>query len=271
MPKRILDGEAMWGSSKIAALPEWAKAEYSWIFSLALANGSFECDVRTVWSKCYLYSRPEVTTDQVKMILDAFERVGLLFRWVHHGKQWGYWVGINKEGRLPPPTQRARMARGQEPPTKGLKAFISTRPVLGQVQHGLVGLGLVGFGNTKSSQDQLFVDGEPQKAAAAPSTPGLSDVRDSGQERDAEQFAYCTAHLKITLEDHEKLQKLFPVFDVKSYYPEMDFWLDQKKELRPNSALFARNWLKREAEKIDGSAARNESALDIEAIRRSPR
>lgn len=270
MPKRILDGEALWGSSKIAALPEWAKAEYPWIFPLALANGSFECDIRTVWSKCYHFSRPEVTTDQVQMILTAFERVGLLFRWDVSGKMWGYWVGIEKEGRLPPPTQRVRMARGQEPPRKELKRFISTRPVLGQVQHGLVGVGGVGFGNTKPSQDHLFVDGgEPQKAAAAPSTPELSDVRDSGQERNSEQFAYKSERLKITVEDHEKLKSLFPIFDVMAFYPEMEFWLEQKKELRPNSALFARNWLKREAEKTDGSAARRESALDIEGIRRN--
>src|SRR5713101_5273514 len=121
MPKRILDGEAMWGSAKIAELPAWAKAEYAWILPCALANGVFECDPRTIWSKCYAFNRPEITVDQVTHILNCLERAGLLFRWIHtDSKNWGYWTGINKVGRLPAPTQRERMTCGPEPPSKGL-------------------------------------------------------------------------------------------------------------------------------------------------------
>jgi hypothetical protein len=82
-------------------------------------------------------------------------------------------------------------------------------------------------------------DGEPKKSAAASSTP---------------EIFFQTPRMTIQRDDHEKLQALFPIFDVKAYYPEMDFWLKQAKELRPNSALFARNWLKREAENLGRNA-----------------
>jgi hypothetical protein len=40
MPRRISDGEAAWGSNKIAILePSWVRAEYAWLHSLAGPNG----------------------------------------------------------------------------------------------------------------------------------------------------------------------------------------------------------------------------------------
>lgn len=87
--------------------------------------------------------------------------------------------------------------------------------------------------------------------------------------KESPSYEFETARFKITGEQHQKLQENFPVFDVRAYYSEMDLWLEAKGTERKNSFLFARNWLKREAEKLDGSAARRESALDIEGIRRN--
>jgi hypothetical protein len=43
LPKRVVDGEAMWGSRKIASVePIRARVEYSWWLPLAGANGVFE-------------------------------------------------------------------------------------------------------------------------------------------------------------------------------------------------------------------------------------
>jgi hypothetical protein len=103
MPKRIVDGEALWGSSKIAQLPVWAKAEYANLLPLAGANGTFECDARQIWARVYSFNRPEMTPDQVAQILSAFEKVGLLGRWKEkNGRICGYFIGIHKPGRLPP-------------------------------------------------------------------------------------------------------------------------------------------------------------------------
>jgi hypothetical protein len=102
MPKRIVDGEGIWKSDKIAQveLPLY-RAEFANLLQLALANGSFECNARAIWTTCYGYNRPDVTPEDVAAILDEFERVKLLFRWTVSGKTWGFWVGIDKPGRLP--------------------------------------------------------------------------------------------------------------------------------------------------------------------------
>lgn len=51
MPKRIVDGEGLWRSDKLAEVtPAWIKAEYANLVPLALANGSFEANPRRIWS-----------------------------------------------------------------------------------------------------------------------------------------------------------------------------------------------------------------------------
>jgi hypothetical protein len=59
MPKRVVDGEAVWRSDKIASLSEsWMRPEFANLIPLALANGSFECSPRLIWSQVYAYNRP---------------------------------------------------------------------------------------------------------------------------------------------------------------------------------------------------------------------
>ena len=43
MPKRVVDGEAVWTSRKLKMIePEWVRGEYTNLLPLALANGVFE-------------------------------------------------------------------------------------------------------------------------------------------------------------------------------------------------------------------------------------
>ena len=138
MPKRILDGDAMWSSDKIRALPAWAKAEFAWLLPLALANGVFECDARRIWATAYAYARPEMSIDQIVEVLHAFGVVGLLFRWREaSGKEWGYWVGIEKPGRLLAPSRiyRKEGVCGPPPP-KDLLAQYVRNTYEGQVRIG---------------------------------------------------------------------------------------------------------------------------------------
>jgi len=156
MPKRIVDGDAVWTSNRIrAVMPLTFRPEYANLIPLALANGVFECDPFLVWTKVYSYNRPDISCDMARTILGEFERVGLLFRWSERAaKEWGFWVGIDKTGRLPPPTQRERMERGPEPPAKGLREYMHRTAdptvVLGQSYLGLVGFGMGGEGKSNA-------------------------------------------------------------------------------------------------------------------------
>jgi len=167
----MLDGDAMWNSDKIRALPPWAKAEFSWLLPLAMANGVFECEPRKIWVSCYAYGRPEMTLDQVIELLHAFEKVGLIFRWREDdGKEWAYWVGIEKEGRLPPLSRikRKESQIGPQPPQNKLLEFIRTYCVR-NTSLGWVGLGWVGNSifNTSSQEQKIL----PIQTSAAPSEP----------------------------------------------------------------------------------------------------
>jgi hypothetical protein len=119
MPKRVLDGEALWRSKKLRQVqPVKFRAEFANLLPLALSTGSFECDADTIWTDVYAFNRPDVTPEDVAAILDAFEQAKLLFRWTakQDGKVWGYWVGIDKEGRLPTGGVYAHAKKGLLPP-----------------------------------------------------------------------------------------------------------------------------------------------------------
>lgn len=168
MPKRIIHGEGVWHSDKLAQVqPLEFRAEYTWLLPLALANGVFECNPRCVWATAYTFNRPEVTVEMVEMILAEFERVRLLFRWQEpDGKTWGYWTGIRKPGRLPSPSRLKKHHEiGPEPPQDLLKRFEAVQPANAQpvanhsVADGCVGVGVgvgVGSGKTSTSKPDGF-------------------------------------------------------------------------------------------------------------------
>lgn len=128
MPKRVLDGEGLWRSDKLALVePPGRRAEYANLIPLALANGVFEANPRRIWSAVYAYNRPDISPEEVEQILDEFERVKLLFRWhdPSTGKVWGYWVGIEKPGRLPGKSRWGKNeAVGPHPPSERLLEFV---------------------------------------------------------------------------------------------------------------------------------------------------
>ena len=129
MPKRILDGEGVWRSDKLARVePSWMRAEYANLIPLALANGVFEANPRRIWSQAYSYNRTDITLSDVEKILNEFERVKLLFRWSDEaGKVWGYWIGIEKPGRLPGQSRWGKNeAIGPSPPEEELRKFVDS-------------------------------------------------------------------------------------------------------------------------------------------------
>ncbi len=132
MPKRVLDGEGVWRSDKLARVkPLWVRAEYANLLPLALANGVFEANPRRVWVQVYAYNRPDVKLKEVEMILDALSHVGLLFRWADaQGKVWAYWIGIDKPGRLPGKSRRGRNeVVGPDPPVDELRKFLESNGI----------------------------------------------------------------------------------------------------------------------------------------------
>jgi len=116
MPKRIIDGEALWTSDKLAKLPAEFQPEYANIIPLALADGCFECDPKLLWRTVYAYNRSSITPVFVEKMLEAFESVGLIKRFEHKEKKWGFFIGIDKPGRLPETSKRNRYTTSGVPP-----------------------------------------------------------------------------------------------------------------------------------------------------------
>ncbi len=157
MPRRILDGEAIWTSKKLAVVePQWARAEYANMLPLALANGVFECDPKLVWARVYSYNRPYFTEDEVKTALAAFERAKMLYRWRDGAsKEWGYWVGIEKAGRLPSASlmQRKSYRCGPPPPREEIAKWLDDVKTLSTSGIG-IGIG-IGFGKDSFAASPL--------------------------------------------------------------------------------------------------------------------
>jgi len=166
MPKRVLDGEGMWKSDKLSHVePPRRRSEYANLLPLALANGVFEANPRRIWSTVYSYNRPDVPAEEVEQILEEFERVKLLFRWIERetGKVWGFWVGIDKPGRLPGKSRWGKNeAIGPTPPPQELKHFLDSNGIhkLPNGNGMLLGFGS-GFGSgiNLSSEQKASSDG----------------------------------------------------------------------------------------------------------------
>lgn len=104
MASRIVDGNGVYKSDKLKKVPKEYRAEFANLIPLAEANGAFECNPELVWSIVYAYNRNDVTPDIVADILDSFEKAEMLVRYEANGKKYGYWVNIDKPGRLPAPS-----------------------------------------------------------------------------------------------------------------------------------------------------------------------
>jgi hypothetical protein len=101
MPKRVVDGDALWLSDKVKKLPKKYRLHYANWLPLAEANGVFEADPDRIHAKIYAFLLPNVKKPIVRAILRAMVEVGLVKIWNEDGKDWGYFCGIEKPGRLP--------------------------------------------------------------------------------------------------------------------------------------------------------------------------
>lgn len=126
MPKRIIDYEAIYTSTRLFDCPEEIRVEYLWIYGLADGSGSFEMtNLRVIHQKLSTI-RPHFTLKRLATCLAAFEKAGLLFVWYYSGKKWAHWVGSTKKGRLPPPSEKSRhYLVCPQPPKQELDAYNS--------------------------------------------------------------------------------------------------------------------------------------------------
>jgi hypothetical protein len=222
MPKRIIDGEGIWKSDKIAAIePPRYRAEYANLLPLAMANGSFECNARSIWATCYGYNRPDVTPEDVVAILDEFERVKLLFRWAVAGKAWGFWVGIDKPGRLPSEArQRERHEKtGEIVPQDKLHDFLG-KPTGSQLEAigkpiGSLGLGFgvgsgvgpgsgLGNGSGNGSGFGLGSEEKTKSTSKAPQNQNLSDNRKAEIQEQSQHRQLLSDAIKVYRDTYGK-------------------------------------------------------------------
>jgi hypothetical protein len=143
MPKRLIDGDALWTSNKVSKLETKYIPEYSWLLPLAEANGCFECDARQIWAKCYAMLRPGWTQEDVEDLLDAFETAKLLFKFQHDRKQMGFWVGMEKSGRLPSPSDRVKYrgkGKGIVPADELAKFLGEEVPIISEQYREVIGI-----------------------------------------------------------------------------------------------------------------------------------
>jgi hypothetical protein len=233
MPKRVIDGTALHRSEKIARVqPLSARPEFANILPLSLANGVFEASTERVWADVYSFNRPDVKPEHVETFLAAFEKVKLLFRWTDEaGKVWGYWIGIDKPGRLPGKSRRGRNeATGPEPPAEELRNFLNRGTDANGIQK-LPGFGFgSGFGSGSGGKEGAPDDGA-QKAQAAP-RPSPS--------------AFVCSHLVVSQKQDRLLGAAFPWIDREAEYRKADAWLDANPERRPRrTSRFLHNWFSR--------------------------
>jgi hypothetical protein len=204
MPKRLIDGEALWRSNKLNQVqPLSFRAEYSNLIPLAEADGTFEADVRRVWANVYSYNRPDVTVDMVAEILDEFERVGMLVRkGDEKGKVWGIFVGM--ESRLPAKSQRDKYKQGNAKIFKDIvKSYESinvmhpnSRPNLDKVQTGLVRFG-IGLGLDRKGLEQPLSKEEIARQCAIDDEKNRRDneEHEKKKEDEARIAALCAGEL----------------------------------------------------------------------------
>ena len=154
MNKRILDGWGLWKSDKLARIQSLRfRAEYANWIPLALANGVFEADTRRIWATIYSYNRPDVSFEDADEIKRELCRVGLLFLWPDEetGKVWGFFVGIDRSGRLPSKSRLDKKHEpiGPTPPADALRSYVEltrTKALDSSVVSQWLANGCLGFG-----------------------------------------------------------------------------------------------------------------------------
>jgi len=170
---RIFSEDA-WKSDKISKIvPSSWRPEYAWLYSIALADGTFEADAHKVWVSAYACVRPDWTCAKVEKLLKEFERVGLLrFATDENGKLWAEWIG---SGKFLPTPERCKTNRYKT----GRSDIFSDGAATAQRQLGVgVGSG-IGLGLGKEEEQ----DGRP------PLSSSLSQEEKQTMASTAKRFA----------------------------------------------------------------------------------
>jgi len=159
MPKRVIDGDALWTSTKLEKVSDKYRGEYAWILPLSQVNGCFECTPRLVWRTCYAGIRDDWSAKDVEAMLNEFETAKMLFRFEREGTMYGLFIGIQKDGRLPKPSDRLKSAKlwqGGMVPAPALASFLGVS--LERVKEDYGGL-LATYSLNGRPQDKAIVYG----------------------------------------------------------------------------------------------------------------
>ncbi len=217
--------------------PAWVRPEYANLLPLALANGVFECSPRRIWSQPYSYNWPEITLDKVETILGALQKVGLLFTWTNgDSKVWGYWVGIEKPGRLPGKSRWGKNeAIGPEPPQEELRKFLDSNGFHRALFERL-GFGLGSGSGTSVSKEQK---------------PRIRSSKKQLEPAGFAEFRKLYPKKKAKLKAREAFQKLSPppellssILEAIERYKASEDWRREKGQFIPYPASFlkGRRW-----------------------------
>lgn len=87
MPSRMIDFDALWTSDKLATCKESIRVEYTWLYGLADAHGTFEINLRSIHSRVSAI-RPKLSLNRIAAILEEFHRNGLLFQVDQQGEDF---------------------------------------------------------------------------------------------------------------------------------------------------------------------------------------
>jgi hypothetical protein len=173
--KRIFDGEAAPNSDKLAQCSRLAHAEYPWLLTEADCNGVFEFKLQQIWRDVYGTYRSYITVEDVEAIFEEYRKHGLVYIWTENGKQYAYWVGIEKPGRLPALSNRANDRRRLY-----VRGFTPVRD------------GKIGFHYDAAKQAEFFRDVEAyrQSCLNEPDDGNLTQIRAGDQGKDLPRGAH---------------------------------------------------------------------------------
>lgn len=141
MPNRIINGESVWASDKIAAcatpVPATTGVYYTWFYCLADVNGSFECTSTRVIHGKIAMQLPFLSLENTEQILHDFHREGLLFVWTTDGKRYGHWSKSEEKSAMPKSLKKRYKPAAPPVPQKEyseyLKNYASQSPVFVRV------------------------------------------------------------------------------------------------------------------------------------------
>ena len=218
MPKRVVDGDAVWRSKKLKQMSPQFRAEYANLVPLAEANGVFEVDVDRVWSDVYSYNREGVSVETVQEILSELETVGLLRVWEQDGKTWGYWEGIHKSGRLPKASELQKY-KNLPPNPPEISSLSGVSAESARILAPRFGIGLV--------LDRSGIGAEPQDE-----TEIISEETDMRAEKEIQLACQAAFGVSPRLwgNDKEEIKRLERIHKGSSVLRAFEEWAEQNQE-----------------------------------------